>query len=85
MKNLSDEELVGSLIKDCIGLHLINPPLSILSKRAELISRLNRGRKAIEIMEILIHITGFDVDDIERAKTIKDVITEYQQSEEVEG
>ena len=79
MKNLSDEELVNDLITDCV--HCECSVATIRGKKKEVLSRLERGRKAIEFVEALIKHRDNGID-LETDGKIYNWIDEYQQTEE---
>lgn len=84
MKNLSDEELVRKYIISHIQCFIRNLPEHHQwskerdSLKTELLSRLERGRKAIEFVEALIMHRDNGVD-LEAEGRIYNWIDEYQQ------
>lgn len=84
MKNLSDEELVLNYCISCMEFDRDTdvPPEGVqknMSLQVELLSRLERGRKAIEFVEALIKHRDNGVD-LEADGRIYNLIDEYQQS-----
>lgn len=86
MKNLSDEELVLNYCISCMEFDRDTdvPPEGVqknMSLQVELLSRLERGRKAIEFVEALIKHRDNGID-LETDGKIYNWIDEYQQTEE---
>lgn len=92
MENLSDVELLNDLITDCI--HCECSVATIRGKRKKLLSRLARGRKAIESMGKAINcretflksemsvLGDLDMAADNFASSIHKIIEGYQQTEE---